>query len=173
MRNHRCAARRKLREWAGRYLPAELLGATGALGAAGVAHAGSGSLASAAVAATVGESLGYYGCMAVREAVRHHAGHRQHATTRRLCLTGARTVQGLVLEFGPAELVDSVLARPFLTYAMLGLLGNLTAGVVAGKLAADLVFYCLAIAAYECRQRHLPLPAAAPPAAKTQRDVIG
>jgi hypothetical protein len=43
-------------------------------------------------------------------------------------------------------------------YLMPGLLHNLTAGIVAGKLAADVVFYAIAISAYELRQHHLALP---------------
>lgn len=61
-------ARRRLWVWAVCYLPAELLGTLVALGAAWTAHAASGSMGSAAVAGTVGEALGFYGCVAVREA---------------------------------------------------------------------------------------------------------
>ena len=74
--------RRKLREWFGRYLPAELLGTITALAAAWTVHAVSGSLISAAVAGTIGESLGFYGCMAVREAFRNDTRHRHHGPCR-------------------------------------------------------------------------------------------
>jgi hypothetical protein len=70
---------------------------------------------------------------------------------------GLATVQAMLLEFGPAELVDSLLARPLLMYLLAGLLANLTAGIAAGKLAADVVFYAITISAYELRQRHLGL----------------
>ena len=85
--------RRKLREWVGRYLPAEVLGTVTALAAALTVHAASGSLISAAVAGTVGEGLGYYGCMAVREALVHDTRHRHHGRMKRLWLTGASTVR--------------------------------------------------------------------------------
>ena len=38
-------------------------------------------------------------------------------------------------------------------YAFVAPLGSLVAGVVVGKLAADVVFYGLAIPAYELRER--------------------
>jgi hypothetical protein len=150
----------RLRAWVRRYLPAEIAGTAAALAAAWTVHAISGSLVSAATAGTIGESLGFYGCMAIREAVRLDACHRDQAAPKRLWLTGTRTVRDLLIEFGPAELVDSLLVRPFCMYLMTSLLPNFTAGVLAGKLMADVLFYGLAIVAYECKQRYLqpPLP---------------
>jgi hypothetical protein len=148
--------RRKLREWVGRYLPAEILGTVTALATAWTVHTASDSLISAAVAATIGESLGYYGFMVVREAFRYDTRHRHHGRRRRLWLTGTRTVRDLLIEFGPAELVDTVLVRPLFMYLMPSLLDNFTAGILLGKLAADVVFYSLAIGAYELKQQYLP-----------------
>jgi hypothetical protein len=150
--------RRRLREWSVRYLPAEIAGTLAALAAAWSVHAASGSLISAAIAGTISESLGYYGCMAVRAALHYDACHRHLAAPQRHWLTGIRTVRDMLVEFGPAELVDSLLVRPFSMYLMTGLLGDFTAGIVAGKLAADVVFYGIAITAYELRKRYLPLP---------------
>ena len=150
--------RRKLREWVGRYLPAEILGTVTALAAAWTVHAASDSLISAAVAGTIGESLGYYGCIAVREVRYYDARHRDHGTLRRRWLTGTRTVRDLLIEFGPAELVDSLLARPLFMYLMPSLLHNFTVGIVAGKLAADVIFYGIAISAYELKQHYLLVP---------------
>jgi hypothetical protein len=59
MRQERAGVRSKLRAWATRYLPAELLGTLTALVAAWTAHAASGSTASAAVAGAVGEGIGW------------------------------------------------------------------------------------------------------------------
>jgi hypothetical protein len=149
-------ARRKLQEWAVRYLPAEIVGTVTAVAAAWTVHAASGSLVSAAVAGTVGESLGYYGCMVLREALRHDARHRHHGAPMRLWLTGTGTVRDMLIEFGPAELVDSLLVRPLCMYLIPSLLNDFTAGILAGKLAADVVFYSLAIGAYELKRRYLP-----------------
>jgi hypothetical protein len=150
--------RRKLREWVGRYLPAEILGTVTALATAWMVHAASDSLISAAVAGTIGESLGYYGCMVVREAFRHDTRHRHHGRRRRLWLTGTRTARDLLIEFGPAELVDTVMVRPFFMYLMPSLLDSFTAGILVGKVAADVIFYSLAISAYELRRQYLPMP---------------
>jgi hypothetical protein len=156
--DERVTVRRKLREWVRRYLPAEIIGTLTALAAALTVHAVSGSLISAAIAGTIGESLGYYGCIAVHEVRYYDARHRDHGTLRRRWLTGTRTVRAMLIEFGPAELVDSLLARPLFMYLMPSLLHNFTAGIVAGKLAADAIFYGIAISAYELKQRYLLLP---------------
>jgi hypothetical protein len=144
-----CArAQRKLREWVARYLPAELAGAVAALCAAGAQHAVSGSVASAAIAGTLGEGLGYYGIMVARE-----ARHQHRRRPGRAWLTTGRTVRGVLVEFGPAEVVDSLASRPLLMYALTRLTGSVTGGVLLGKLAADVVFYGLVITAYELRAR--------------------
>ena len=52
--------RRKLREWIRRYLACEIAGTVGELGGAAVAYLATGSLAAAAIAATIGASVGYY-----------------------------------------------------------------------------------------------------------------
>jgi hypothetical protein len=147
--------RRRLRVWAVRYLPAELAGTLTALAAAWSAEVASSAMGSVAVAGVVGENLGYYGCVAVREVCYQGARQRAQDTGRRRWQTGVATVQAMLIEFGPAELVDSLLARPLLMYLLPGLLHDLTAGIVAGKLAADVVFYAIAISAYELKQRYL------------------
>jgi hypothetical protein len=165
--------RRKLREWFGRYLPAEILGTVTALAAAWTVHALSGSLVSAAVAGAIGEGVGLHGCMAIREAFRNNTRHCHYGRGRRLWLTGSRTVRDLLIEFGPAELVDSLLARPLFMYLMPSLLHNFTAGIVAGKLAADAIFYGIAISAYELKQRYLLLPRSVGPQPRGRAPLAG
>ena len=145
------------REWSKRYLPAEVVGSFTALTAAWAVYAISGSLVAAAIAGSIGESLGYYGCVAFRDLRRYNAQHRHHGLPERRWLVGTRTVGGMLIEFGPAELVDSFLARPFFMYLMPTLLHNLPGGLLVGKLAADVVFYSLAIASYELKKQYLPL----------------
>ncbi len=61
----------------------------------------------------------------------------------------SHTLRNLSLEFGPAELLDSFLVRPLAMYLGPIVVGSLTAGVILGKIAADVVFYTLAIVGYE------------------------
>ena len=71
----------------------------------------------------------------------------------------AGAVRDVASEFGAAEAVDTLFARPLLMYALVAPLGSLLAGVVVGKLVADVVFYALAIPAYELRERRAAMSA--------------
>jgi ornithine decarboxylase len=139
---------RKLRGWVRRYLPMELAGTAAALSAALVVSALDGGPVQAALAGSVAEAVGFYGLGAVQVA-------RGHRGTRHVL---GRTVRDLAVEFGPAEVLDSLLLRPGLMYLAARTIGDLTAGVLVGKLVADVVFYLIAIAGYELRQRLFPTP---------------
>lgn len=114
-----------------RYLPAEAAGTAAAL-AAGLAFAlATGSAAAGAVAATLAESAGYYGVIA---SIDFRAGRL--SAERPL-----RTLANLLLEFGPAEALDTLFVRPTLIFAGMTLAPDPGVGIVAGKLAADVLFY--------------------------------
>ena len=67
----------------------------------------------------------------------------------------------MVAEFGPAELVDSFLVRPALLWAASALWGPNLGAWLIGKLAADAVFYVVAIVSFETGRR-LILPDGGP-----------
>ena len=112
--------RPRVRGWVVRYLPLEVLGTLAALGSAWIAYRVSGSLAVAAIAGALGESVGYYAMVVVRGA----RGHLASMRVRRLAGRGRRawaatwlTARSVAAEFGPAEVVDSFLVRPGLLWA--------------------------------------------------------
>jgi hypothetical protein len=111
----------RVREWLARYAPAEAAGISGALLAAAAVD----SPEAAAVAGTIGETVGFYAMIVSRD---------------------------MVVEFGPAEVLDTLLVRPAAMYLATRALGTATAGIVTGKLAADAVFYTIAIIGYELRR---------------------
>jgi hypothetical protein len=127
--------------WLRRYLPAELVSIPIAIFCAWLAATLTGSVAAAAVAGTWGENLGFYGMMLARELARRGVW----ALPAVLC--------DLALEFGPAEALDSLLLRPALMYAGLSIIPNLALGILAGEIAADIVFYVPTIVSYELLRR--------------------
>jgi hypothetical protein len=131
-------------EWLRRYGPAELLALLGALGGYVLLEAATGSRAAAAFGAAIGDNVGYYAVIAVREIAARRRLRQRHAVHR---AAGA-----LVLEFGPAEALDSAIVRPACTAVAAAALGP-AAGVLAAKLVADLAFYAPVIASYELRKR--------------------
>lgn len=139
----------KIREWARRYLPCEVAGTTCEMGGAAIAYGTTGSFAAAAVVATVGASVGYYAAAywtAVRTAYR---AEPSSAGLRRGLVANALALRSIAIEFGPAEVVDSLIIRPLAFYFGPLLFGGAVAGWIFAKLVADVGFYVLAVFSYE------------------------
>lgn len=100
--------------WVRRYGPCEVLGTIGAFGCLWLAWTVTGSLGATAWAGTAGGSVGFYALPAVRayRIFSGPAGMRRPA--RKTLLTLGYTARSLLMEFGPAELVDTALVRPSL-----------------------------------------------------------
>lgn len=141
--------RDKVAEWLRRYLPLELAGWVGELGGAAVGYAWTGSLAAAALTATVGGLIAYYVpayVNAVRWVLpecRGSSGWARHARAHLLA------VRSLAIEFGPAEALDTFVVRPVLIYAGPVLLGDVVWGWIVGGFVADVTFYVCTIFSYE------------------------
>lgn len=139
----------RIRRWLKRYGPSELLGTIVTVGAATAVHSFTGSAVAAGFIGTLCEVLVYYGVMILRETIReaYEAGKRGAPYGTAQVTTVMRNI---LLEFGIAEALDSGVIRPFCLSVGLRLVGGQW-GALAGKLAADLVFYGPVLAAYEWR----------------------
>ena len=144
-------SRSRVGDWVRRYGLAEVAGVLTALFAAWIADVLGAPAVVIAYAATAGENIGFYGVIV----------SRQLAVDRRLALAAGmpyhglrvwRTMRELLLEFGPAEVLDSVVFRPLAMGLGVRFLGR-DLGVVAGKLAADVTFYLPVIVTYELRRQ--------------------
>jgi hypothetical protein len=140
----------KALEWLRRYGVAEVVGTCTALAGSWLVQRLGGNLVAAAYGAALGENVGFYGTIILRDFVadRRVARAAGHAFGARGAL---RTAGALLLEFGPAELLDSVVLRPLAMGIGTRQLGW-ELGVVAGKLAADVTFYVPVILTYELRR---------------------
>ncbi len=140
---------RTVRRWVSRYGPSELLGTVAAVGTAVSIHSLTGSAVVAAYAGAMAENIAFYGIIFLRESIReaHLAGARGRDFGEGALVPVARN---LVLEFGVAEALDTLFVRPLLMGLGLGLIGG-NFGALAGKLAADIVFYGPVLAAFEWR----------------------
>jgi hypothetical protein len=155
---------RRLRGWLRRYLPAELSGTASALVAAELALMASHSLAVAALCGSIGETAGYYAASIVRDVTAHYRLHLGHDARRRFGLTCLTSLRSLLIEFGPAEAVDGAFVRPYLLWVSPQIVGQAQIGWLAAKLAADAVFYTLAVAGHEFHQRRFMKPDSERPA---------
>ena len=141
--------RQKLREWIRRYLPCEIAGTIGELGGAAIAYLATGSLAAAAITATIGASAGYYATAYV-SALRWSYRQRQGCNwAARVVIANLLALRSVAIEFGPAELIDSIAIRPVAFYIGPQMFSNVIVGWIVGKLVSDLAFYICAIFSYE------------------------
>lgn len=145
----------KRREWLRRYIPAEIIGTTTALTAAWIAYAHSGSYLAAAGSGWVGEGIGFFGYFIIRELVVNHRRHAGQPLLKRLSNTITSASTNLLVEFAPAEIIDSFIIRPFAMYAVPLTIHPYPVGFLIGKFSADILFYTIATIGYEARKRWL------------------
>jgi hypothetical protein len=133
----------RVRRWLSRYGPPEGLGTITAVAGSYLIFRLTRSDVAAAYGGALGENVGFYGLILARQILhdRRRAARYGHAGV-------AKTIARLTAEFGPAELLDSLVVRPLAMGLATRWLGRWT-GVIAGKLAADITFYLPVIASYE------------------------
>jgi hypothetical protein len=145
----RRTTRQKLMEWVRRYLPCEIAGTVGELGGAAVAYLLTGSMAAAAITATIGASAGYYAA-AYTDAVRWaYREYHDRPVTVRVVAANLFALRSVAIEFGPAEVIDSIAIRPLAYYVGPTMFDNVVVGWIFGKLVSDAGFYVLAVVSYE------------------------
>lgn len=147
----------RIREWARRYLPAEIVSLVATIAAAQLVRRAGGSDVGLALAASWSGNLVYFGWILAQDVIktRRKLHERRRVYTRK---SFARNLKALFVEFGIAEALDSFVIRPVLMFALPRWIGDVTWGVVVGKLLADVAFYVPAIVGYEM-SRHLRQPA--------------
>ena len=143
----------KMREWLRRYIPAETLGTLGAVIAASLAYNQSHSYIAAAVAGWAVEGVVFYGYFVIAELLRSHSVHRHLPVAKRIMTAIIMASTNLLVEFAPAEIIDTLIIRPFAMYLLPQFIHPYPLGFFIGKLCADALFYILAIAGYEARKR--------------------
>ena len=144
----------KAQEWLRRYIPAEITGLFAAVLAGVFFYTMTNSAVITAHSGVWGENIGFYGTiivMSVSRSIKYH--HNQQSAYG--FASFARDARNIVLEFGPAEAIDSLVTRPFMMYICQRIFGDVVFGLVTGKLAADIMFYIPTIIAYELRKRYL------------------
>jgi hypothetical protein len=132
-----------------RYAPNEIAGWVGQIGAAAAAHALTGSYAAAVIAATIGASAGYYAAAYFNAARWSYRAQTERSRPMRVLVANGLAARSIAVEFGPAEVIDSVTIRPIALYFGPLVVGSTAAGFVLGSVVADLAFYVMAIFSYE------------------------
>ena|SRR6187402_1198476 len=146
--------KQKAKEWLKRYLPAEILSIIVTLACAWVADALTHNGVTTAFAGTLGGNIAYFGYILVSDifisASKCKATAQQYGWKNFLI-----NIKALMLEFGVAEVFDSLLIRPALMYYLPIWTGDLSLGIIMAKLLADVTFYIPAIISYELAKKHI------------------
>ena len=146
--------KKKIKTWLKRYIPAEIFATLGALLGASIAYSITGSAIVSAYSGTIGENIGFYGYILIKEVRDSKIHHKKHNRkySFKSCL---KDIRNLLVEFGFAELLDSILVRPFAMYIFPIMLGNFPLGILIGKIVADIVFYIPTVLFYELRKKYI------------------
>lgn len=146
--------KQKAKEWLKRYLPAEVLSIIATLVCAWVTDALTHNGVTTAFASTLGGNIAYFGYILVSDvfisAKKCTAIGEQYSWKNFLT-----NIKALAVEFGIAEVFDSLLIRPALMYYLPIWTGNLSLGIILAKLLADITFYIPAIISYEIAKKHI------------------
>ena len=135
------------RAWRDRFGLAEVCGTLGAAAGFAAGYAQAGSLLAAAALATIGEAIGFYGCIAAKtgSAARRATAHL--GGWRRLAAGAWHAVREQLASCAVAETVDGFLIRPGCmagaAWLLRALPGGVWIGFALGKAAADVAWYLL------------------------------
>ena len=138
--------RSNFKEWFDRYKYAEIAATSAALASSQFSRIFDGL--TTAYLITFAEYFAFYGVILFM-------AYRKMVTANRLLdkKTPSKDVlfliRNLLLEFGYPAILDLFFIRPFCMYWMPILTANYLIGIILGKIAADIIFYGLAIVNYE------------------------
>ena len=138
--------RSNFKEWFDRYKYAEIAATSAALASSQFSRIFDGL--TTAYLITFAEYFAFYGVILFM-------AYRKMVTANKLLDKKTRSkdvlflIRNLLLEFGYPAILDLFFIRPFCMYWMPILTANYLIGIILGKIAADIIFYGLAIVNYE------------------------
>ena len=141
-------------EWLFRYGPAEIAAKLAAVGVSWSVMILSSNLVLSAYAGTIAENTGYYLTIIGRDTRKKIRFHRRRGTEY-----GFKDVvihaRDLVIEFGPGELLDTLIVRPLAMAVFPLMIPHYGIAVLAASLAADIFFYIPTVIMYELKKHGL------------------
>ncbi len=140
----------KIKGWLKRYLPPEIIGTITAVSSATIAHSLDYNLVVAAYAGSIGEAIGFYATVIVQNFL--FIKRQNKVDNKRFAFSDViRLTKSMLLEFGPAGILDGLVLRPFFMILFPVLLHDFTLGILVGKIAGDITFYVLVILSHEIK----------------------
>ena len=144
-RRRAAGTRRWWRAWRARFGLAEVCGTMAAVAGFAAGYLPGRSLLAAAGLATLGESIGFYGCVGAKTALAACRATAHLAGARRVAAGIWHAITDQLASCAVAEALDFVLIRPGCVagaaWLLLPLPGGVWLGMVTGKAVADVVWY--------------------------------
>jgi hypothetical protein len=105
-----------------------------------------------AIAGTWAGNFGYFGTILLNDIIitKRDLNSKNKKYTIQTFL---KNLRALFVEFGIAEVFDSLIIRPLLMYYIPIWLNNVSLGVIIAKFTADITFYIPAIISYEMSKK--------------------
>lgn len=140
----------KLKEWLKRYWLAEIIGLAMVLLVSNLVKFASGSIILAAFLGTWSENITFYGIITYKDLKLRKQNHGQ------ISFWGFfKVFRNIVIEFGPAEYLDSFVIRPFYMILFPYLIPNYSLAILIASVLANITYYIPAIISYELRKKVL------------------
>jgi len=146
--------KKKISEWIKRYLLSDIISTILSLGTAWLIMERSGDRVLAAFIGSAVASLSFYLLIAFSDIKKSLKQHKEEGNAYKI-KSFLIDFRNLIIEFGPAEILDVIAVRPFFMYLIPTLIGNFILGTFIGKTIADAIFFAIAIVMYELRKKHL------------------
>jgi hypothetical protein len=147
---HKAGIKVKIKGWVKRFLPAEVVGTIVAIVVSSLTHYYTNNAIVAAYAGSVCETIAFYATIIVHDARIASKELKEEGKTLTF-RSFVYLLRNILFDFGLAELMDSLLLRPFCMYIFPIWLRNYPLGILVGKIASDIVFYLPVIISYELR----------------------
>ncbi|MFH1575471.1 MAG: hypothetical protein ABIB55_00820 [Candidatus Nealsonbacteria bacterium] len=138
----------KLKEWLKRYAFAHIVAVITAVLIANLSHALFKNIILSAFLATWSDNIAYYGIIIYGDLKSQKKKDKQLKTKSFL-----KVARGIVVEFGPAEYLDSFIIRPFYLSVFPYFIPNYPLAILIGSMCAEVTFYIPTIISYELKKK--------------------
>lgn len=138
----------KIKEWLKRYSIPLVLGTIAAIVSAIIFKATTGNNIISGILATWVDNIVFYGYIALHDLKKVDKDAPKFKAF-------IKQVRNMVIEFGPAEYLDSFLIRPFFLSIFPYFIGNYPLAIFLGSAAAEVTYFIPTIISYELRKKVL------------------
>ena len=142
----------KISEWLHRYVPSEIAAITTAYLGFYYVFSVTQNHTAASYASAMTENIGFYSVILFREFFKGLKNAKSLGKPYKFS-TFMKTCGGLLVEFGPGEILDSFFVRPITIGVATHYMG-MELGVLVGKLTADISFFVPTILIYEFKKNY-------------------